>query len=170
MWSGRVKHRRKALVFCLFWVVVAILSCCCCCRTGKKIRREAVKDERPIDPTLVLVTGYCNCEKCCGWKKSWFGFGGPVYDYGPMKGKPKKVGVTASGTTAHHGTIAADTKVFKMGTRLNVPGYGVGTVEDVGGAIKRRHIDIWFPSHLDAIKWGRKWLKVTEVGSGTGKK
>lgn len=130
-------------------------------------RKAGGRRETPAgggDGKLVLVTGYCNCGKCCGWKRSWFGFGSPVYDYGPMKGRPKKVGVTATGTRAHHGTIAADPKVFKMGTRLNVPGYGVGTVEDVGGAIKDKHIDIWFPTHEAALKWGRKWLSVTEVG------
>jgi 3D (Asp-Asp-Asp) domain-containing protein len=116
----------------------------------------------------VLVTGYCNCEKCCGWKKSWFGFGKPVYDYGPNKGRPKKVGVTASGIVASAGTVAADPKVFKFGTRLEIPGYGIGRVEDVGGAIKGRHIDLWFPSHKEALKWGRRWLKVVPVAGGKG--
>lgn len=128
-------------------------------------RKPEDRREAPVgEGNRVLVTGYCNCGKCCGWKRSWFGFGPPVYTYGPMKGKPKKIGVTSTGTRAHHGTIAADPKVFKMGTRLNVPGYGEGTVEDVGGAIKNKHIDIWFPSHDAALKWGRRWLEVTVVG------
>lgn len=117
----------------------------------------------PADPTLVLVTGYCNCGKCCGWKRNWFGFGEPVYDYGPMKGKPKKIGITATGARAKKGTIAADPKVYPFGTHLRVPGYGIGTVEDVGGAIKGRHIDIWFPSHIEARRWGARWLKVETV-------
>lgn len=117
----------------------------------------------PSDPSLILVTGYCNCGKCCGWKRNWFGFGEPVYDYGPMKGRPKKIGVTASGVKARRGTIAADLKVFPFGTRLRVPGYGVGRVEDIGGAIKGRHIDVWFPSHAEARRWGARWLKVKPV-------
>lgn len=108
----------------------------------------------------VLVTGYCNCGKCCGWKRNWFGFGVPVYDYGPMKGKRKKVGVTARGTKAKHGTVAADPVVFKFGTRLEIPGYGTGVVEDVGGSIKGRHVDVWFPSHDAARKWGARKLAV----------
>lgn len=134
-----------------------------------KKRSSGGKDRPARDPSLVLVTGYCNCGKCCGWKKSWFGFGAPVYDYGPSKGKPKKVGVTASGAVAAHGTVAADPKVFKFGARLSIPGYGIGRVEDVGGAIRGRHIDIWFPSHAEAIKWGRRWLKV-EVVEGQGER
>ena len=110
--------------------------------------------------TNVLVTGYCNCGKCCSWRRTWFGFGSPVHTAGALKGKPKKVGMTARGTKARHGTIAADPAVFPFGTRIKVPGYGVGVVEDVGGAIKGRHIDVWFPSHKRALEWGRKNLDV----------
>ena len=108
----------------------------------------------------LLVTGYCNCGKCCGWRKRWWLFGGPVYNYGKMKGRPKKVGVTASGRVAERGTIAADPAVYPFGTRMAVPGYGVGTVRDIGGAIKGAHIDIWFPSHEAAIAWGSRKVKV----------
>ena len=115
------------------------------------------------DDQLVTVTGYCSCGKCCGWRRTWFGFGSPVYTYGKMKGKPKKVGYTATGKRAVHGTIAADTSVYKFGTSLYVPGYGTGTVEDVGGAIKGKHIDIWFPTHQQARRWGVRKLKVTRL-------
>jgi len=122
--------------------------------------RERIPEEARKDPSLILVTGYCNCGKCCGWRRNGFGFGEPVYNYGKMKGKPKKVGITASGTKAKRGTIAADPKVFPFGSHLFVPGYGAGTVEDIGGSIKGRHIDVWFPSHDEAKKWGARWLKV----------
>lgn len=117
----------------------------------------------PAAPTLVLVTGYCNCGKCCGWKRNWFGFGEPVYDCGAMRGKPKRIGITATGSRAKRGTIAADPKVYPFGSHLHVPGYGVGTVEDVVGSIKGRHIDVWFPSHAEARRWGARWLKVETV-------
>ena len=42
---------------------------------------EVVGDEHEL-----LVTGYCNCGKCCGWRKKWFFFGEPVYDYGNLRG------------------------------------------------------------------------------------
>ena len=108
----------------------------------------------------LLVTGYCNCGKCCGWRKKWFFFGKPVYNYGKMKGLPKKVGVTASGKIAAKGTIAADPSVFPFGTKMTIPGYGPGIVQDVGGAIKGAHIDIWFPSHDEALAWGARRVKV----------
>ena len=108
----------------------------------------------------LLVTGYCNCGKCCGWRKRWWLFGEPVYNYGKMKGLPKKVGLTASGSVAEMGTIAADPAVYPFGTRIAVPGYGVGTVRDIGGAIKGAHVDVWFPSHEAAIAWGSRKINV----------
>ncbi len=36
----------------------------------------------------------------------------------------------------HDGTIAADTDHYPFGTRMYIPGYGWGKVEDRGGAIK----------------------------------
>lgn len=117
-------------------------------------------EETSGDEQELLVTGYCNCGKCCGWRKKWFFFGKPVYNYGKMKGQPKKVGVTASGTVAAKGTIAADPAVYSFGTKMQIPGYGSGTVQDIGGSIKGAHIDIWFPSHDEAVVWGARRLKV----------
>ena len=59
------------------------------------------------------------------------------------------------------GTIAADTKYYPFGTRMYIPGYGWGVVEDKGGAIKGPdRIDLFFDSHADAIQWGRKKVNV----------
>ncbi|MBM9521032.1 3D domain-containing protein [Desulforhopalus vacuolatus] len=61
----------------------------------------------------------------------------------------------------HDGTIAADTRYFPFGTRMFVPGYGWGTVEDRGGAIKGpNRIDLYFSSHSDALDWGRRRVNV----------
>ncbi len=137
------------MIYCL-WSIIS--------SSGKPARPDGPKDKN-----LILVTGYCNCQQCCGWERSWFGFGRPVYTYGQMKGKPKKVGRTARGTVAKRGTVAADPKVFPFGTRLDIPGYGTGVVEDVGGAIRGRHIDVWFPTHEEAKLWGRRELAVKRI-------
>ena len=128
---------------------------------------SAAEPERAVEDCEIvgvehelLVTGYCNCGKCCGWRKKWFFFGEPVYNYGKMKGAPKKVGVTASGAVATKGTIAADQAVYPFGTIIGIPGYGAGIVQDIGGSIKGSHIDIWFPSHEEALAWGARKLKV----------
>ncbi len=76
----------------------------------------------------VTATGYCNCGKCCGWKRTWY--------FAPVDkrtGKRKRVGQTASGVQARGGTIAAP-KEYPFGTIIYVEGFGYGRVEDRGGA------------------------------------
>ena len=113
-------------------------------------------DGRGDEYVELLATGYCNCGECCGWEPD--ANGEPVYNYGAMKGRAKEVGRTSTGTMARFGTIAADPKRFKAGTRIYVPGYGLGRVEDVGGAIKGDHLDLWFPTHEEARRWGSRRL------------
>lgn len=78
-----------------------------------------------------------------------------------MKGQPKQVGVTASGTRARPGTIAADPKFYPFGTVMYVPGYGYGRVEDTGGDIKGpARIDLFYRTHQRALRWGRQTVDV----------
>ena len=110
----------------------------------------------------IETTAYCKCKKCCGWKRKYGCFlFPPVYDSGPNKGKRKKVGITADGSKAKKGTIAADTKYYPFDTIMYVPGYGWGEVHARGGVIKgSRRIDLFFPSHKKALRWGRQKVKV----------
>lgn len=118
----------------------------------------------PTKPIVKVmeVTGYCNCGICCSWEYPWYSFGvfgSPVISAGPNKGRPKVVGLTAAGTRAAYGTVAADPSL-PFGTIVFVPGYGYGRVEDRGGAIKGDKLDLWFPSHTVAKHWGRKKVTV----------
>ena len=59
------------------------------------------------------------------------------------------------------GTIAADTRFYQFGTRMYIPRYGWGAVEDRGEAIKgANRLDLYFDSHKNALDWGRKTVKV----------
>jgi len=59
------------------------------------------------------------------------------------------------------GTIAADTRYYGFGTRMYIPGYGWGAVEDRGSAIKGpKRLDVFINSHRRALKWGRKKIRV----------
>ncbi len=121
------------------------------CTTDRRYRIP--KNSQPV--TLRLeTTGYCKCGKCCGWERNWFFQ--PVVAYGSGKGRRKAVGITASGTRATKGTIAADPHLFPFGTVMFVPGYGWGRVEDIGGGVKGKHIDLFFGSHQEALEWGRE--------------
>ena len=127
----------------------------------RDLRWKPISPPRGRAPQEIVLetTGYCTCGKCCSWKRSW-PFGQPVYAAGPMKGKPKQIGITASGVKARRGTIAADTKLFPFGTVMHIPGYGYGRVEDRGGAIQGHRLDLFFPRHSEAIHWGRVKKKV----------
>jgi 3D (Asp-Asp-Asp) domain-containing protein len=61
------------------------------------------------------------------------------------------------------GTIAADTRCYPFGTRMYVPGYGWGVVEDRGSAIKGpNRVDLYFDDYDDAMNWGRRkaWVRI----------
>ena len=92
------------------------------------------------------VTAYCACTRCCG---------------------PNAHGITASGLPVTHNLgrfAAADSAVLPIGSTIEVPGYHDGQsipVIDRGGAIKGNKLDVFFPTHEQAMKWGRRWVLVT---------
>ena len=96
------------------------------------------------------VTAYCACKICCGT----YGINRPVV-------KGKSVVVTASGELANEGiTIAADPKVLPIGSHVIIQGVGLRIVQDVGGGIKGKRIDIYFNSHSRALSFGKPKLEV----------
>ena len=83
------------------------------------------------------ITGYCPCYSC-------------------SEGYGRR---TASGKLAKAGrTVAVDPRVIPLGTRLLIDGQEY-IAEDVGGAVKNNHIDIFFDSHRVA----HQTLRYTQV-------
>jgi len=95
------------------------------------------------------VSAYCPCAKCCG--------------------KWAKLGVNAKGQR-----VTADQQVIRPGQRfiaappeipfgtvIDVPGYGRVEVRDRGGVIKGKRLDCFFPTHQEALVFGRKHVKCT---------
>ena len=119
-----------------------------------ELLREAVIASAMIPSTAIThklrtirmeVTAYCPCTKCCGENAQ---------------------GVTASGHDVSYNNsrfVAADTDHLPFGTRLVIPGYAGGAVEviDRGGAIKGNKLDVFYPTHEEALEWGRQWVDVT---------
>lgn len=56
--------------------------------------------------------------------------------------------------------IAVDPNVIPLGSRVWVEGYGEAIAGDTGGAIKGNKIDVFIPSHDDALQWGVKKVKI----------
>ncbi len=124
-----------------------------CASRPKPPRRAQAVDVR------MEVSAYDAGKKSTNWKRNWRLQ--PVIASGPNRGQPKKVGITASGTKAKPGTIAADTNHYPFGTVMYVPGYGYGRVEDRGSAIKGPNkIDVFFRRRSRALEWGRQNLRV----------
>lgn len=62
---------------------------------------------------------------------------------------------TKSGEPVTSGVaVAADPDVLPMGTRIYIDGIGERVVQDTGGAIKGRKIDLAVESHREAVEWG----------------
>jgi 3D (Asp-Asp-Asp) domain-containing protein len=73
-------------------------------------------------------------------------------------------GRTASGATVRRGLIAADRRVLPLGSRVRIeagPYSGEYLVADRGGAVRGRTIDIWVPSTREAMRFGRRPVKLT---------
>lgn len=81
-------------------------------------------------------------------------------------------GITYSGVKVKrdlYSTIAADPKVFPLGTILFIPGYGYGVVADTGSAIKGDIIDLYFETVSDVYKeWGKRQSMYTSFKKGKG--
>lgn len=108
-------------------------------------RRFSRKAERYVVDTYEL-TAYCSCEICTG-------------EYAD--------GITYSGTEATEGrTIAVDPKLIPIGSVVYIEGLGIRIAEDIGGAIKDKHIDVYFNSHEDALKFGRQTAKIVIIEEG----
>ncbi len=125
---------------------------------------------RPVRPVRIIwmtVTAYSPDPRSCGDSAD---------------------GITAtlhSVTTNAHKLVAADPKLLAYGTILSVPGYaeilhGNGKdavkepmlvpVLDCGSKIKGYRLDVLFPTHEEAIRWGRRLVPVTvwEYSDGKG--
>lgn len=94
-----------------------------------------VVEEKKPDRVLVSlgeyrISAYCPCEKCC----------------------LKSDGITASGTQATAGRTAAMNGV-PFGTKIVIDGHEY-TVEDRGGGLGSKIIDIYFNTHEEALNSG----------------
>lgn len=67
---------------------------------------------------------------------------------------------TATGLLAQRGVVAVDPSVIPLGSRLFIDGYGYAVAGDTGGAIQGMRIDLCFNSYDEAIRFGRRTVKV----------
>ncbi|MEM6458636.1 MAG: 3D domain-containing protein [Planctomycetota bacterium] len=101
---------------------------------------------RPVKTVRMLTTAYSPDARSCGiWAD----------------------GITASGYSVWTNgmkLVAADTDLLPFGSIVTVPGYHGGRpvpVLDRGGAIKGHRLDVLYPTHERALRWGAQRLDVT---------
>jgi len=73
-------------------------------------------------------------------------------------------GRTANGGLVSRGIIAADRRVLPIGTRVRIDAgsySGEYVVADTGGAVRGRRVDIWVPNAGEAVRFGRRPVKLT---------
>jgi 3D (Asp-Asp-Asp) domain-containing protein len=78
-------------------------------------------------------------------------------------------GRTASGRFVSSGIIAADPRILPIGSRVRLEAgiySGEYLVADTGGSIRGRKIDIWTPSTREAMRFGRRTVKLTVLSYG----
>jgi 3D (Asp-Asp-Asp) domain-containing protein len=73
-------------------------------------------------------------------------------------------GVTSSGAPVQDGvTVAVDPRVIPIGSRVYIEGIGYRVAQDVGGAIKGNHIDVYISDLQTARTFGVKHGKQVEL-------
>ena len=100
------------------------------------------------------LTSYCACEKCCGYWAT----------IRPLDENGEPIVYTASGAIARQGvTVAADINVLPFGTVIMIGGEEF-TVQDVGGGVDGKHIDIYFDNHAAAVAFGVRYETIYRKG------
>jgi len=132
---------------------------------GKVVRRTVLREwwDPPPQDTVVLwgAKRAAAGEECLATL--------PVFAtwYTPASaGKPPSspsYGITATGLPVRKGIVAVDPRVIPLGTRLFIPGYGLGIAADTGGAVKGYHIDLGYPDGV-AVDWTNRWVEVCILG------
>jgi 3D (Asp-Asp-Asp) domain-containing protein len=73
-------------------------------------------------------------------------------------------GRTASGQMVSKGIIAADPRFLPLGSRVRLQAgaySGEYVVADTGSMVRGRRIDIWTPTSREAMRFGRRLVKLT---------
>ena len=74
--------------------------------------------------------------------------------------------ITASGKRTDTKRTVAAPRHIPFGTWLFIEGVGLRRVDDRGGKIKGKRIDLCLPTRREALRWGRRKVRVMFVIEG----
>ncbi|MEJ7848169.1 MAG: 3D domain-containing protein [Pyrinomonadaceae bacterium] len=124
-------------------------------KDNKNLEISVTDDKKKAAPAKKLV------EKTVLSKAAGMSRGSFVATAYCLKGK------TAMGHGVRAGLIAADPRILRLGSRINL---GAGNysgnylVSDTGGKIKGNRLDIWMASCSEARRFGRRTVAVSSLG------
>ena len=130
-WKDIVLFIAECLVFAAMFVY------CIPANAEGFILTEDGQERELVSLGTYTLTAYDACLKCCG----------------------KTDGITASGVKAQAGHTIAAPKNVPFGTKLIIDGVEY-TVEDRGGAIRNKRLDIYFNTHAEAKRFGKQRKEV----------
>lgn len=116
--------------------LLALASVGLVCDSQAQKRPDGVRE---LQAEMYTVTAYCPCSKCCG---QWAG------------------GPTASGRMPVAGVTVAGPRSIPFGTRVWIDGVGERVVQDRLARKYDSRFDLYFASHADALRFGKRQLKV----------
>lgn len=139
------------------------------CTAAGTVRANMPKEEREVRESVMASVTANNVRPM---QVVATGYTAGVESTGKRPGHPQ-YGITYSGVKVRRdfvSTIAADPKVFPIGTVLYVPGYGYGIVADTGSKIKGKKIDLYFETRKQVFtQWGKRKVTVYVLKRGNGK-
>ncbi|ABO48619.1 3D domain protein [Desulforamulus reducens MI-1] len=138
-------------------------------QNGKEVKRETLRTQviRKPKPQVIAY----GAAKAVSRGVSRPTKGGAIRNYSNLVQDGKTITVvstaytntgrrTATGVYPSEGMVAVDPKVIPLGTKLYIEKYGFAVAADTGGDIKGNRVDVFFGSYNQAIKWGRRTVKV----------
>lgn len=131
---------------------------------GEEVKRETLKEEVVIEPTdEVIQVGMSNTVNTSrGATRFDRSMVVTATAYSPSD--PGVNNKTSVGAQLKRGVVAVDPRIIPYYTRLYIPGYGFGKALDTGGAIKGNRIDLAMGSRSEALKYGRRKVKIYLLG------
>ena len=107
--------------------------------TINEVYVDALKEPEPTLESIgkYKLTFYCPCRQCSsGWGHQ-----------------------TSSCAICQEGITVA-CAILPAGTRIYIEGYGYRTVQDTGGGVYGKHIDVFMESHSECLRHGIKYAEI----------
>ena len=129
---------------------------------GHKISEALVQSDKTAPVDALYAMGKSGFETSRGYfhRSKILTMTATGYDPSPETIGRGATGRTCTGQRAKYGCVAVDPRVIPLNTLIFVEGYGFALACDRGGAIRGNRIDLCFASRSQAMRFGRRTVRV----------